>query len=90
MAETSVLLNGVEATGAGTAVQTTVDNMSFHCEGITTATVVIEVSNDGTNYITSGVSFTADGVNTVTGPYKYVRANCTAYTTGTITVTALT
>ena len=89
MAKLVTLLSAVGATGAGTANDTTQDKMTFHCEGITTATVDVQVSNDGTNYIDSGLSFTADGVGAVDGPFKQVRGNVSAHTTGTITLTAL-
>ena len=87
--ELVTLLDGVEATGAGTAVETNLVRTTYQVQGITTATVVIQVSNDGTNFVNSGLSFTADGVGAVEGPFKHVRANCTAWTSGAITVTAV-
>lgn len=87
--ELVTLLDGVEATGASTATKTNLVRTTYHVEGISTATVVIQVSNDGTNFVNSGLSFTADGVGAVEGPFQWVRANCTAYTSGTITVTAV-
>ena len=83
------ILDSAVATGAGDAYKTNLQQTSYQVEGITTATVVIQVSNDGTNFIDSGLSFTADGVGAITGPFAYVRANVTVWTTGTINVTAV-
>jgi hypothetical protein len=83
------LLSAVEATGAGTGVKSEVlGSVSYQCKGITTATVALQASIDGTNYETVA-SMTADGVASVAGPFKMIRANVTAWTSGAITVTAL-
>jgi hypothetical protein len=52
--------------------------------GITTATVALEGSLDGTTFFTLGTALTANGLVTVANAPKYLRANCTAYTSGTI------
>lgn len=54
--------------------------------GVVTATVDIEVSNDGTNWLDtvagtitlSGDTTHSDGFTTTSAPWKYVRANVTA------------
>ena len=54
--------------------------------GAVTATVDIEVSNDGTNWLDtvagtitlSGTTTHSDGFTTTSAPWKYVRANVTA------------
>ena len=84
------LLDGVTAVGAGTSYETAEDTFSVQVEGITIATVSIEVSNDPTGTVWQAASsLTADGVASITGPYIKVRANVTAYTSGTISVYAV-
>jgi hypothetical protein len=59
---------------------------SFQIEGITTATVLIQASNDGgTNWVTLATA-TSDQMLTVSEPYGLIRANVSAYTAGTISV----
>lgn len=93
---TYVALSAVVATGASQPFQPGNGMCSMQVKGITTATVKMEASNNGVDYIavgelTSGASgvagLTADGMLTLYRPYKYVRANVTAWTSGTITVT---
>ena len=84
------LLNAVTATGASTAVQVDGGQPVFlQVTGITTATVALQGSLDGTNFATIGTALTADGIVTIANSPKYVRANCTAYTSGTITAKIL-
>ncbi len=56
----------------------------LHVQGITTATVVLQGSLDGTNFATIATRL-ADGVQDVPLP-KFIRSNVTAYTAGTINV----
>jgi hypothetical protein len=80
------LLSAVGATGASKAVQADAGQPAFlQVSGITSATVVLQGSLDGTNWSTLGTALTADGLVTVTNAPKYLRANCTVYVTGTIT-----
>jgi hypothetical protein len=80
------LLNAVTATGASKAVQVDMGQPAvLHVTGITTATVALQGSLDGTTYSTIGTALTADGFVTLANAPKYLRANCTAYTSGTIT-----
>ena len=84
------LLNAVVATGASTAVQADPGQPAFlQVAGITTATVALQGSLDGTTYATIGTALTADGIVTIANAPKYLRANCTAYTSGTITAKVL-
>ena len=84
------LLNAVTATGASSAVQVDGGQPVFlQVTGITTATVALQGSLDGTNFATIGTALTADGIVTIANSPKYVRANCTAYTSGTITAKIL-
>jgi len=79
------LLNSVVATGASRAAQFDAGGPAFlQVTGITTATVALEGSIDGTTFFTLGTALTADGLVTVAVAPKYLRANCTAYTSGTI------
>ena len=80
------LLSAVVATGASKAVQVDGGQPAFlQVSGITSATVALQGSLDGTNWSTIGTALTADGLVTVANAPKYLRANCTVYVTGTIT-----
>jgi hypothetical protein len=80
------LLSAVAATGASKAVQVDGGQPAFlQVSGITSATVVLQGSLDGTNWSTIGTALTADGLVTVANAPKYLRANCTVFVTGTIT-----
>jgi hypothetical protein len=80
------ILNAVVATGASSAVQADAGQPAFlQVSGITSATVALEGSLDGTNWSTIGTALTANGMVTVANAPKYLRANCTVYVTGTIT-----
>jgi hypothetical protein len=80
------LLNAVGATGASTAVQVDSGQPAFlQVSGITSATVVLQGSLDGTNWSTLGTALTANGIVTVQNAPTYLRANCTVFVTGTIT-----
>ena len=84
------LLSGVTATGASKAVQCDAGNPAFlQVNGITSATVILQGSLDGTNWSTLGSSLTDDGLITVANAPKYLRANCTVYVSGTITAKIL-
>ncbi len=84
------LLSAVGATGASKAVQVDGGQPAFlQVSGITSATVVLQGSLDGTNWSTIGTALTADGMITVTNAPKYLRANCTVFVTGTITAKIL-
>jgi hypothetical protein len=84
------LLNAVTATGASSAVQVDGGQPVFlQVVGITTATVALQGSLDGTTFATIGTALTADGIVTIANAPKYIRANCTAYTSGTITAKVL-
>ena len=79
------LLSSVVAAGASVAVQADAGGPAFlQVTGITTATVALEGSLDGTTFFTLGTALTANGLVTVANAPKYLRANCTAYTSGTI------
>lgn len=84
------LLSAVVATGASKAVQIDAGTPAFlQVSGITSATVALQGSLDGTNWSTLGTALTADGIVTVANAPKYLRANCTVYVTGTITAKIL-
>lgn len=84
------VLNAVGATGASRAVQVDSGLPAFmQVSGITSATVVLQGSLDGTNWSTAATALTADGISTVANAPKYLRANCTVYVTGTITAKIL-
>jgi len=84
------LLNAVTASGASSAVQVDGGQPVFlQVSGITTATVALQGSLDGSTFATIGTALTADGIITIANAPKYIRANCTAYTSGTITAKVL-
>ena len=84
------LLSAVTATGASQAVQADAGQPAFlQVSGITSATVALQGSLDGTNWSTIGTALTADGMITVANAPKYLRANCTVYVSGTITAKIL-
>jgi hypothetical protein len=84
------LLNEVVATGASTAVQADAGQPAFlQVSGITSATVALQGSLDGTNWSTIGTALTANGIVTIANAPTYLRANCTVYVTGTITAKIL-
>lgn len=86
----TTLLSAVTATGASRVVQCDAGAPAFlQVNGITTATVAFQGSLDGSNWYTLGSALTADGIVTVANAPKYLRANCTAYTSGTITAKVL-
>ncbi len=86
---TSTLLSAVTATGASLSVGTDSTKPAFiQVSGLTVGTVAAEGSLDNTNWATLGSALTANGIITITNPPPYIRANVSAYTSGTITVKA--
>ena len=82
------LLNAVVASGAGSSFPVEFP-ATVVVSGITVATVAVEVSLDNSVFKAYVAALTADGVVLITTPCKYIRANVTAYTSGTITVKIL-
>ena len=90
LSEAKTLLSAVVATGASQPVQADAGQPAFlQVVGITTATVALQGSLDGTTYATIGTALTADGIITIANAPKYLRANVTAWTSGTITAKVL-
>lgn len=84
------LLNAVGATGASPAVQADAGQSAFlQVSGITSATVALQGSLDGTNWSTIGTALTANGIITIANAPTYLRANCIVYVSGTITAKVL-
>lgn len=87
-ATTLNLLDGVVATGPGPwRMAAGIQSPTIQVSGITTATIQVEVSNDKgdpTNVDQDGANITADGVQTITAGYRWVRANVSVWTSGTI------
>lgn len=84
------LFTAKAATGAGSsvkvAVPTGVQNIPYVVRGTFVGTVVLEGSVDGTNWVAiNGASKTAPSADTVPA-FPWMRANVTAYTSGSITV----
>jgi len=84
------LLSAVTAIGASKAVQVDSGLPAFlQVSGITSATVALQGSIDGTNWSTLSTALTADGLVILAVAPKYLRANCTVYVSGTITAKIL-
>ena len=84
------LLSAVVAAGASPAVQVDAGLPAFlQVSGITTATVAFQGSLDGTNWSTIGTALTANGIVTIANAPTYLRANVTAWTSGSITAKVL-
>ena len=79
------ILSDAVATGAGDSYPQPASNVTFQITGITTATVIIQGSLDGTVWVQLG-SVTANGSVSLIVPWLYVRANVTAWTAGTVNV----
>jgi hypothetical protein len=83
----ATLLSGVSATGASQSIRTDGAVPShIQVSGITIGTVAVQGSVDGTTWATVATALTADGIVTLASPPPYIRANVTAFTSGTITV----
>ena len=81
------LLSGVATTGASQSIRT--DGWTpahIQISGITLGTVAVQGSVDGTTWATMGTALTADGIIALSDPPPYLRANVTAFTSGSITV----
>ena len=82
------LLTAVGATGASKEFSPPIKDVTFIATITATATCTIQGSIDGTNWVTVGTALTASGVVNASAPYKYLRANVTAFTSGTVTCKA--
>ena len=82
------LLTAATATGAGDWYRLP-RNKSIQIDGIGTATVKIQGTHDRGATPYDLLETTADGMWDNEYPYYYVRANVTAYTSGTINVWAV-
>ncbi len=86
------LLDAVVATGDGEWINVAgFHPLSFQISGITVATLELDGSNAPTRPLNSVHGFylaqpTGDGAVDVDMPVEWVKARCTAYTSGTITV----
>ena len=84
------LLAAATTTETGTAVKPISKDRTFIATqtGGTSATVLIEVSNDGTNFITlSSISLTVDTAGVATdAAWQFVRARISAIVGGSVTV----
>ncbi len=67
-------------TGASEAIRCDNDVKTMVVTGITTGTVVFEGSPDGTVWQSMAAGITADGNQTVTNGFSFIRANVTVAT----------
>jgi adenosine/AMP kinase len=82
------LLSEVTSTGASSAIFPDGAPVTVVISGITSATVSVEGSVDGTNFEAIEAK-TADACVIVSPSTKFIRANVSTYVSGTITVKAL-
>ena len=81
------LLDAAAATGAGAAVEVNGDRLGLYFVLTGTATAKIETSPDGSTWMdTSITAKSATGYFALEEAHRYVRANVTAFTDGTVTV----
>jgi hypothetical protein len=83
--ETATLLDALEETGAGDAVEMSALNKVAQVFGTFVGTVHLEGSNDNINWVSLG-SLTAAGKIANTEPWRYIRGNVSAYTSGAISL----
>jgi hypothetical protein len=75
---------------AGAAIDTsTFGHKTVYVKGAFTGTYQIQVSDDNVTFINYGTALTAAGVLEITAEAPFVRANCTAYTSGTPTASVV-
>jgi len=84
--KTVELASSQTTTGAGTSHKLP-RNKTIHLEGITTGTVLIEGSNDGTNFFTLSTD-TSDAIREISAPHLFTRTNVTVATSVSLTATA--
>lgn len=77
-----VAVPGSVAAGAACDVSD-LERKCVYVSGTFTATVQIQLSADGTNWVNEGTALTTAGNLEITKPARYIRANTTAYTSGT-------
>ena len=83
--EQTTLLDAVDATAAGDEIEISALNKVAQVFGTFVGTVHLQGSLDGTNWVSLG-NLTAAGKISNTEPWKYVRGNVTAYTSGNISM----
>ena len=70
------------ATGAAVDISKATTVSAF-LTGTFVGTVQWQISADGTNFLDTGAAQTAPGIVTITTPANWLRADTTAYTSGT-------
>lgn len=88
-----IMLGGVTATGAGSAIPLygmRTDGAGIQSWGTYTATIKLEVSNNGVDFVevkappNIAIGAIATGaIHVLAGNWNYIRYNCSAYTSGT-------
>ncbi len=84
-------VTGATATGTTATLATgrVYDRFTVYVDGISTGTVTVQTSMDGTNWHTVGSALTSDGYLQFNGPMKYINAPISGSSGSTITVTLL-
>lgn len=84
--KTTTLLNAVTIPTTSQVQTLAAVRKGFHIIITGTATVSIEASNNGTDFITLPPAVTASALIANNDVYKFYRANASAVTSGTVTV----
>ena len=87
MITTQTLLDGASSTETGKAWSPGVTDVSVQVEGISGDTVLLEATNDGSNWFILRTSTTDEAI-TISNPYSQIRSRVSVYSAGNITVTA--
>ncbi len=81
------IMNAQAATGAAAAHEVNGDQLGIYIQIATTATVKIETSPDGVTWFdTSITGRTTSGYVALNELHRFIRANVTAWTAGTVNV----
>lgn len=79
--ETGSTADPIVSTKASDAIAVEdLDSIRVQVSGITTGTVQVQSSLDGSTWVNEGSALTADGAVAITGPRKNVRGNVTVST----------
>jgi hypothetical protein len=74
---------GAVAANAGINVSD-LETANYWVTGTFVGTLQVQVSPDNVNWVNQGSALTAPGTISIPASAQYVRGNCTAYTSGTI------
>lgn len=82
----TTLQSAAAATGSGTLATLTARKCSLVTRGTFSATIKVEISDDGINFVQLGSDITAAGHTAIETSAPFLRARVSAYTSGAVTV----